>query len=159
MHAYRAASRTIEGAVLIQRPVEAVFEFYRDFRNLPRFLDDVVHVDLTGDGAFCWTIRTPFGFDVHWPVLITEVRTNAVIAYEMQCLLAPVRWQVAFACTDEAATMVHQRIEMPAGEFADIVFGALGKPPACDVHSNLVRLKKLLEAGLVTVLDDVVGRH
>jgi putative redox protein len=155
------ASHTVEGAVIIWRPVETVFDFYRDFRNLPRFLGDVIHVELTGDDASCWTIRTPFGFNVHWPVLVTEVRTNSLITYEMQSLLAPVRWHVAFTPADGgAATVVRECMTIPAGKFAEIVFSVLRKPPpACELQANLVRLKKLLEAGRVTTMDHVVGRH
>jgi uncharacterized membrane protein len=36
---------TIESSVLIQRPVEQVFRFYRDFENLPRFLGDVMAIE------------------------------------------------------------------------------------------------------------------
>jgi uncharacterized membrane protein len=119
------------GAVIIRRPVETVFAFYRDFRNLPRFLGDVVHVELTGDRTSCWAVRTPFGFDVHWPVFVTEIRTNAFIAYEMQSLLAPVRWYVDFSPADGGvATTVRERMTIPGGKVAEIVFGALGKPPA-----------------------------
>lgn len=147
MDADRVASQTIEGAVIIRRPVETVFRFYRDFRNLPRFLGDIIHVELTGERSFWWTVRTAFGFDVHWPVCVTEIRTNAFIAYEMQSLLAPVQWSVAFDPADEgAATIVRKQMAFPSGKVAEIVFGVLGKPPACEVQVDLVRLKELMEA-------------
>src|SRR5215469_7129742 len=37
----RRNENTIEGRVTIKRPVEKVFEFYRNFKNLPSFLGDV----------------------------------------------------------------------------------------------------------------------
>jgi hypothetical protein len=39
---------TIEGRVTIQRPVEKVFGFYRDFKNLPSFLGDVMAIEQSG---------------------------------------------------------------------------------------------------------------
>lgn len=161
MDADQIVSQAIEGVVVIRRPVDIVFDFYCDFRNLPQFLGDVVHVELTGDDASRWTIRTPFGFDVHWPVFVTEIRTNALIAYEMPSLLAPVRWSVAFTPAEEGkATMVRERMTVPGGKVAEIVLGVLGKPPpAREVQANLSRLKELLETGRVTTMDDVVGRH
>jgi uncharacterized membrane protein len=141
MDANQIASQTIEGAVIIRRPVETVFGFYRDFRNLPRFRGDVVHVELTGYRASRRTIRTPFGFDVNWPVLVTEIQPNAFIAYEMQSLPAPLRWHVAFALADEGAvTIVRERMAIPGGKVVEIVFRALGKPPVREVHDNSIRL-------------------
>jgi uncharacterized protein YndB with AHSA1/START domain len=53
---------TIDATVTIRRPVEEVFAFYRDFRNLPRFLGDVVAVEpidavLRGRGQVRRTMR------------------------------------------------------------------------------------------------------
>jgi hypothetical protein len=51
----------IEATVTIQRPVAAVFGFYRDFTNLPRFLGDVMAVDVIDATTTRWTIQGPFG--------------------------------------------------------------------------------------------------
>jgi len=48
-----------EAVVAIRRPVEDVFRFYRDFRNLPRFLGDVMAIDQTGPAAYRWTVQGP----------------------------------------------------------------------------------------------------
>ncbi len=39
---------TIEAHVNIHSPAEEVFEFYRDFRNLPAFLGDVMAIEQVG---------------------------------------------------------------------------------------------------------------
>ena len=39
---------TIEASVTIHCPVEEVFRLYRDFRNLPRFLGDVMVIEQIG---------------------------------------------------------------------------------------------------------------
>ena len=36
---------TITVSVVIRRPVEQVFNFYRDFTNLPKFLGDVMKIE------------------------------------------------------------------------------------------------------------------
>jgi uncharacterized membrane protein len=36
---------TITSSVVIRRPVEQVFNFYRDFENLPSFLGDVMKIE------------------------------------------------------------------------------------------------------------------
>ena len=39
---------TIEASVTIQRAVGEVFRFYRDFKNLPSFLGDVMAIEQIG---------------------------------------------------------------------------------------------------------------
>src|SRR5260370_37962145 len=46
---------TIEASVIIQRPVEKVFGFYRDFKNLPSFLGDVMAIEQIGPATSRWT--------------------------------------------------------------------------------------------------------
>jgi uncharacterized membrane protein len=39
------AEYRVEASVTIKRPIDEVFNFYRDFQNLPRFLVDVMSVE------------------------------------------------------------------------------------------------------------------
>jgi len=48
-----------QATVTIQRPVEDVFSFYRDFRNLPAFLGDVMAIAPTGPVTSRWTVQGP----------------------------------------------------------------------------------------------------
>jgi uncharacterized membrane protein len=65
----------IEATVVIRRPVDDVFGFYSDFTNLPRFLGDVMAVELIGPTTSRWTIQGPLGIEVKWTVEMTEKRT------------------------------------------------------------------------------------
>ena len=46
----------IEATVTIQRPLNEVFGFYRDFKNLPSFLGDVMAIEPTGPATSRLTI-------------------------------------------------------------------------------------------------------
>src|SRR3954453_8127300 len=56
---------TIEQRVIIQRPVQSVYEFYRDFHNLPTFLGDVMKIEQTGPATSRWTIQGPLRIQAH----------------------------------------------------------------------------------------------
>ena len=73
---------TIEASVTIQRPVEKVFGFYRDFKNLPSFLGDVMAIEQIGPRTSRWTIQGPLGIRANWTIKVTEERTNELIRYE-----------------------------------------------------------------------------
>jgi Polyketide cyclase / dehydrase and lipid transport len=72
---------TIEESAIIRRPVEEVFSFFRDFRNLPHFLGDVMAVEQIGPATFRWTIQGPLGIRVNSTIKVTEERANMLIRY------------------------------------------------------------------------------
>jgi uncharacterized membrane protein len=147
----------IENSIVIVRSVEDVFAFYRDFRHLPDFLGDVVGVEVTGDRTSRWTIKAPLGFEVHWTVIVTDMRPNAFIAYRTAWAAAPARWEVSFSAgADPGTTVVQEMMSMPGGFIAEAALAAIGKPPASEMRANLKRLKELLETGRVTTMDYAV---
>jgi len=76
------SENTIVASVTIQRAVEKVFGFYRDFANLPSFLGDVMAIEQIGPATSRWTIQGPLGIRVNWTIKVTEERTNELIRYE-----------------------------------------------------------------------------
>src|SRR5262245_56958998 len=70
---------TIEASVTIQRSVEDVFSFYRDFRNLPRFLGDVMAIEQIGPATSRWTIQGLLGIRASWTIKVTELRGESLM--------------------------------------------------------------------------------
>jgi uncharacterized membrane protein len=148
---------TVEESVVIRRPVEQVFAFYEDFRNLPNFLGDVIRVELTGPRTSRWTIKAPLGLEVQWSVVITDLLPNAFIAYQTGSVTAAARWEINFSMgTDPDTTVVREVMTVPGGLLTEAALAAVGKPPSKEVRANLERLKELLETGHVTNMDYVV---
>jgi uncharacterized membrane protein len=51
----------VTGEAVIRRPVHVVYDFYRDFANLPRVLGDVVAVEQVAGMTYRWTVAGPLG--------------------------------------------------------------------------------------------------
>jgi uncharacterized membrane protein len=144
------ASTRIEGSVIIARPVAEVFSFYKDVRNLPRFLGDVVSVKPTGPRSSRWTIQGPFGVKIHWTSVVTGIEEGAHIFYEVTFATFKAKWEIYFSegrSPDE--TVVREIMFEPWGRIGNLALAMLGKHPAAEVHSNLQRLKQLIESGRV----------
>jgi uncharacterized membrane protein len=143
---------TIEASVTIQRPVATVFGFYRDFRNLPSFLGDVMAIEQISPATSRWTIQGPLGIRGHWTIRVTEERTNELIRYET--VASPglrTYWEISFAPGAEAdETTVREVMKAPLGRLGRTALALIGKFPAEEVSSNLHRLKQVLETGRVT---------
>jgi uncharacterized membrane protein len=143
---------TIEGRVTIRRSVEDVFRFYRDFRNLPSFLGDVMAVEPIGRATSRWTIQGPVGIRVNWTIRVTEERTNELIRYETVALPGlRTYWEIDFGPGFEAGeTEVREVMQLPLGKLGRAALVLIGKFPAKEVSSNLHRLKEVMETGRVT---------
>ena len=141
-----------EAAVTIQRPVEEVFSFYRDFTNLPAFLGDVMAVEPIGPATSRWTVQVPLGIRVKWTVKVTEERKNQLIRFET--VTAPglrTHWEIHFSPGPGAGqTEVREVMNVPLGMLGRAALALIGKFPAGEVHSNLHRLKQVLEEGSAT---------
>jgi len=142
----------IEESVTIQRPVEEVFEFYRDSRNLPSFLGDVMAVGQISPATFRWTIQGPLRIRVNSTIKITKQRTNELICYETSGVPGvKASWEIHFSPGYHAGeTEVREVMKIPFGRFGRAALALIGKFPAQEVSSNLHRLKELMETGRVT---------
>jgi len=142
----------IESSVTIRRTVGDVFSFYRDFKNLPRFLGDVMAIEQIGPTTSRWTIQGPFGIQTKWTIRVTEERANELIRYETVTSSAlKTYWEIHFAIGPEAGdTEVREVMKMPLGRLGRAALALIGKFPAEEVTSNLHRLKELMETGLVS---------
>jgi uncharacterized membrane protein len=59
-------AKLIQASESIHRPVAEVYAFYRDFRNLTRFLGDVIAVEPLRQQRSRWTIRETIRLPLGW---------------------------------------------------------------------------------------------
>lgn len=141
----------IEASVAIQCPLEQVFAFYRDFKNLPTFLGDVMDIQETGPATSRWTIQGPLRIRVHWTIKVTEERANQLICYETTS--APglrTCWEIYFSAPRKGETEVREVMKAPLGRIGRAALALIGKFPAEEISANLRRLKQVMETGKVT---------
>src|SRR4051812_5629578 len=68
--------------VTINRPRAEVFAAWRDFRNLPRFLENIAEVRIDDDRRSHWVIDAPAGRKVEWDAVLTEEEPDRLLAWE-----------------------------------------------------------------------------
>ena len=149
---FARADGTIEASVTIQRAVEEVFSFYRDFKNLPNFLGDVMAIEQIGPTTSRWTIQGPLGIRANWTIKVTEERTNELIRYET-VMFPELRtyWEIHFVAGSHAGeTHVRELMKAPLGRLGRAALALIGKFPAEEMSSNLRRLKEIMETGRAT---------
>ena len=77
--AARGASRPgieVREQITIGKPPEELYRFWRDFQNLPRFMEHLESVRVLDDRRSRWTARAPAGKAVEWEAEITDRRAE-----------------------------------------------------------------------------------
>ena len=143
----RRLAGPVTGEVVIGRPVQVVYGFYRNFTNLPLVLGDVVAVEQVAGTTYRWIVAGPLGTRLPMTVTVTDQRVNERIHYQTGGP-GPLRgrWALAFAIdAASGGTRVREQLVVPMGAIGRAVLALIGKFPDREVAANLARLKQLLE--------------
>ncbi len=75
-----AGQRTRE-TILVEAPVERVYEYWRNLENLPRFVTNVERVRATGPGTTHWVVTGPLGAKIEFDARTIRDEPNAAVAW------------------------------------------------------------------------------
>ncbi len=151
--------RNKDGALVVQtvtinRPRQTLYDFWRDFTNLPRFMDNIRSVEKLDEKRSHWVIEAPAGTKVEFDSRIVEDVPGSLIAWESEeGASVPNRGRVEFL---EAApgrgTMVRATIsyDPPGGTVGRLVAKVLQREPNVQARRDLRRFKQLMETGEIT---------
>ena len=152
----------VKKSITVNRPPEEVYAFWHDFQNLPRFMDHLESVQVTGAGQSHWKARGPAGTTVEWDAEITEDRPNELIAWRsVQGADVDNAGVVRFTrAAGDRGTEVHVdlRYDPPAGKLGALVARLFGEEPSGQVAGDLRRFKQVLEVGEVVQSDASIHR-
>ena len=154
----------VERAVTVNRPVAQLFEYWRDFTNLPRFMDHLESVTPLDDRRSHWKAEGPLGSSVEWDAEIAEERPNELIAWRsLEGARVPNNGSVRFApAPGDRGTIVTVNLtyDPPAGPIGAAVAKLFGEEPDQQVREDLRRFKRIMEAGEVpTITGQTSGRE
>ena len=153
---------TVQQRVTVNRPPEEVYAFWRNFENLPRFMQHLEEVRVLDGRRSHWTARAPAGTSVSWAAETTDDRPNELIAWRSaEGADVPNEGEVRFVrAAGGRGTEVHVRLryEPPAGKLGALVAKLFGEEPTQQVAGDLRRFKQVLETGEVVYSDATVRR-
>jgi uncharacterized membrane protein len=158
---------SIERWNTINRPAEELYAYWRNFENLPSFMNHLESVRVHDDGRSTWVARAPVGMTVQWIAEITEDVPNERISWRS---LVNVDVQnegtVEFRpAPGDRGTEIHVSISYrpPWGIVGSAFARLFGDEPAQQIEEDLRRFKQLMEAGELSTIDGQThgprGRH
>ena len=139
----------VEESVTIDAAPEHLYTFWRNFENLPRFMENLESVEVRDGNRSHWTTKGPAGTSVDWEAEIINEIPNELIG-----------WRSLDGGKVDNAGSVHfnrapggrgtevkviLRYDPPAGSLGARVSKILGEDPAKQVQEDLLRLKAIFE--------------
>ncbi|MCX6967234.1 MAG: SRPBCC family protein [Verrucomicrobia bacterium] len=141
----------LEHSIVINRPREEVYRFWRHLPNLARFMSHVERIDLRDERRSHWVVRTPRGRQVEWDAVIINEHPNEMLAWES---LPGAQVENAGSVRFEPephgqGTIVCVKLEYnpPGGLLGRMMGTLLGEKAELEIQEDLAQLKQMLETG------------
>jgi uncharacterized membrane protein len=151
-------------SVSIKRSAEDLYNFWRNFENLPRVMDHLESVQVRDNRHSHWVAKGPVGTAVEWDAEIVRDEPNRLISWSSKEGADVDNWgTVTFApATNGRETVVRVELEYhpPGGVIGAKLAKLFGKAPEQEVSNDVRRLKQLMETGeIATTYGQPAGRE
>ena len=137
--------------VSINAPRQALYAFWRDFRNLPLFMENIESVQVYDERRSHWKVKAPADRTVEWDSVVTEDIPGEVIAWTTaENAEVPNSGRIEFRDSDNGrGTRVTVTIvyDPPVGKLGKAVAKLFGREPNIQARRDLRRFKQLMETG------------
>lgn len=142
----------VQKSVTINKSAAELYSFWRNFENLPKFMNHLETVKTTGEKTSHWKAKAPLGYSVEWDAELTSDVENEKIGWKSaEISEVPNSGTVEFLPTTNRGTEVRVTLtyEPPAGKVGSLIAKLFGEEPSQQVAEDLRRFKRLMETGLI----------
>lgn len=141
--------------LLIGRPRQELFAYWKDFTNFPRFMENVERVEDLGDGRSRWFIKAPAGSEVKLVNRITEVDEGDYISWQSEpesdiANSGKVRFEDAPGDRGTYVSLI-VAYDPPGGTVGRLFAKLMQREPEVQARRDLRRFKQLMETGEISV--------
>ena len=155
----------VQRSITVNRSRDDVYDFWRDFENLPRFMKHLESVRVTATGRSRWKAKAPAGMTVEWDAETTADEPGRRIAWRslpgaQVDNLGEVRFEDA---PGGRGTEIHVdlRYDPPGGKASAALARLFRREPKQQLFDDLRAFKQVMETGEVMISDATVegGPH
>ncbi len=150
-HLAGARGVNVDEVVTINKPAAELYRFWRNFEQLPRFMDDLVSVRQLDQRRSHWIAKGPAGKRVEWDAeIINEIPDELIGWRTLDGADVISAGSVRFVPGPTGrGSQVHVRLQYdpPGGKLGAAVAWMFGKEPSQAIREDLRRFKQLMEAG------------
>jgi len=143
-----------ERRVTVRRKAKDLYAYWRDFRNLPEFMDILVAVEDLGQDRWKWTISGPLDVHLSWESEIINEHPDELIAWKTigtpdiassgSVRFTPVNGG------EETEVKLTVEYDPPGGFVGSALAALLMDSPEDRLDQDLMRFKEIMESDTVT---------
>ena len=151
-------------ALVIGRPAEALYAFWRDPRNLADVLKNIDEVTAIDARRWHWVARGPLGTQIAWDADIVDDQPQQMIAWravpESPIKTEGAIWFEPLPKDRGTRVVLDMHFQAPGAVLTDMLGKLTGDAPSQQVYEALRRFKQIMETGEVaTTLGQTSGRR
>lgn len=138
----------VEQSIVINKPPDELYRFWRNLENLPRFMDHLQAVQVLDGQRSHWVVKAPLGTSVEWYAEVVNDAEDELIAWRsLPGSDIGNAGSVRFKPAPGGGTEVRVALEYdpPAGEMGVAFARILGEEPGQQVEDDLNRFKRVVE--------------
>ncbi|MEO7558328.1 MAG: SRPBCC family protein [Gammaproteobacteria bacterium] len=139
----------VEKSIRIDKSPEELFQFWRNFENLARFMKHLKSVKILDYKRSHWIAKAPAGTTVEWDAEIIKEEENHMIAWRSLASAEVKNAGSVYFESDARGRGTVVRVilnyEPPAGRLGAVVAKLFGEEPAQQIEEDLHRFKKIME--------------
>jgi uncharacterized membrane protein len=138
----------VEKSVTINCRAALLYDFWRNFENLPRIMNHLESVKVTGDGRSHWVAKAPAGSTVEWDAEIYNEKQGELIAWRtLEGSQVASAGSVRFEEAPGGATTVtvSLKYDPPGGKLGSLVARIFGENPSRQIEEDLENFKQMME--------------
>ena len=139
----------IRHAITINRPVEDVYDFFRNFESLPTFMSHLHSVKVFDEKRSHWTAKGPVGTSIEWDAEIITDEPNRLISWRsVDTPDVETAGSVRFVSLSNGRTLLQISMQYlpPGGALGTFAAKLLGEEPEKQIEDDLRRFKELMES-------------
>ncbi len=137
-------------AVTINRSAADLYAYFRNFSNLPGFMENIVRIDVIDAKSSHWVVKGPGDTTYEWDATVThEVENESITWQSAEGADVSNSGKVTFVEAGARGTVVTATIayDPPAGAIGKIVAKLFQREPGIQARRDLRRFKQLMETG------------
>jgi len=147
----------VEKSIVIDKSPAELYRFWREFENLPRFMDHLESVLNISATRSHWKVKGPIGSTLEWDAEIYNEKPDELIAWrslEGEVTNAgSVHFQPVAGTTGTLVKVV-LNYNAPGGKVSALLAKLFGSEPGQMIEQDLRRLKQVMEAGEIAMVEE-----
>ncbi len=143
-------SSVVGRSVTINKPAGELYSYFRNFSNLPHFMENVVSIEVRDPTVSHWVVKAPAGATVEWDARVTREEPDRIIEWASEPGADVVNsGRIEFRDAGERGTVVTVTIayDPPGGVIGKVIAKMFQREPAIQARRDLRRFKQLMETG------------